>query len=195
MIIWINGAFGAGKTTCAFELQRRLPDSFVYDPENIGYFLRDNLPEALQKNDFQDHAAWRSFNYEMLRYLAGEYAGTVIVPMTLVKRAYYDEIVTRLENEGILIQHFILWAEKATLIKRLQRRFEFGSGWAIDRIDVCLDAFENEICEEKIFTDEMDVDDVVAMIAERAGLALEKDERSWLRKKYDRMMMLVRHIR
>jgi adenylate kinase family enzyme len=195
MIIWINGAFGAGKTTCAFELQRRLPDSFVYDPENIGYFLRDNLPEVLQKNDFQDHSAWRSFNYEMLHYLAGEYAGTVIVPMTLVKRAYYDEIVTRLENEGILIQHFILWAEKATLIKRLQRRFEFGSGWAIDRIDVCLDAFENEICEEKIFTDEMGVEDVVEMIAERAGLVLEKDERSWLRKKYDRMMTLVRHIR
>jgi adenylate kinase family enzyme len=195
MIIWINGAFGAGKTTCAFELQRRLPDSFVYDPENVGYFLRDNLPEVLQKNDFQDHATWRSFNYEMLCYLASEYAGTVIVPMTLVKRVYYDEIVTRLENEGILIRHFILWAEKATLIKRLQRRFEFGSGWAIDRIDVCLDAFENEICEEKIFTDDMDVEDVVAMIAERAGLALEKDKRSWLRKKYDLMMTSVRHIR
>jgi Ni2+-binding GTPase involved in maturation of urease and hydrogenase len=27
MIIWMNGAFGSGKTSAAFELNRRLPDS------------------------------------------------------------------------------------------------------------------------------------------------------------------------
>ena len=36
MVIWLNGAFGAGKTQTAYELHRRLPDSFVYDPENAG---------------------------------------------------------------------------------------------------------------------------------------------------------------
>ncbi|WP_353095654.1 hypothetical protein [Tissierella praeacuta] len=46
MIIWLNGAFGSGKTTCAFELSRRFPNSFVYDPENIGYFIRNNTPKA-----------------------------------------------------------------------------------------------------------------------------------------------------
>ena len=40
MILWINGSFGAGKTTVAYELERRLEKAFVYDPENIGYFLR-----------------------------------------------------------------------------------------------------------------------------------------------------------
>ena len=33
VIIWINGGFGAGKTTLAQELHRRLPDTVVYDPE------------------------------------------------------------------------------------------------------------------------------------------------------------------
>lgn len=46
MIIWLNGAFGAGKTQTAYELRRRLPGSYVYDPENAGFFIRDNLPPA-----------------------------------------------------------------------------------------------------------------------------------------------------
>lgn len=48
-IIWINGAFGAGKTQTAYELHRRLENSFVYDPENIGFFLNQNLPRQVKK--------------------------------------------------------------------------------------------------------------------------------------------------
>ena len=40
MIIWINGAFGSGKTQTAFELHRRIPNLYVYDPENIGSFIK-----------------------------------------------------------------------------------------------------------------------------------------------------------
>ncbi len=69
MIIWLNGAFGAGKTTAACELHRRLPDSFVYDPENIGYFLRKNTPPQCGRPDFQDIPLWRGFNYEALKLL------------------------------------------------------------------------------------------------------------------------------
>lgn len=39
MIIWINGAFGGGKTTLAEELQRRLPHAILFDPEYVGYLL------------------------------------------------------------------------------------------------------------------------------------------------------------
>ena len=55
MIIWINGAFGSGKTTTAIEIERRLKNSFLYDPENIGYFLRRNMPKEIWAvDDFQD---------------------------------------------------------------------------------------------------------------------------------------------
>jgi adenylate kinase family enzyme len=39
VIIWINGGFGAGKTTLADELHRRLPDAVVYNPEDVGVML------------------------------------------------------------------------------------------------------------------------------------------------------------
>ncbi|MEK4047271.1 hypothetical protein NSU18_27040 [Paenibacillus sp. FSL H8-0048] len=36
VIIWLNGTFGSGKTQTAAELHRRIPDSYVFDPENAG---------------------------------------------------------------------------------------------------------------------------------------------------------------
>ncbi|MGH2233506.1 adenylyl-sulfate kinase, partial [Enterococcus faecalis] len=39
MIIWLNGAFGAGKTTIADELQQKLLNAIIYDPEIIGSAL------------------------------------------------------------------------------------------------------------------------------------------------------------
>ena len=39
VIIWLNGGFGAGKTTLAEELHGRLPDAVVYDPEDVGIML------------------------------------------------------------------------------------------------------------------------------------------------------------
>lgn len=195
MIIWLNGAFGAGKTTGAFELQRRLPNSFVYDPENIGYFIRKNTPKSYHKADFQDHPQWRRINCEMLKSLAQEFAGTVIVPMTLVNRQYYDEIVQRLQDEGVELRHFILYADKAVILKRLNRRLERGETWAKAQVDRCLDAFNRTITEEKIRTDDRSVNQVVEEIARRCGLALEPDRRGGLRKAFDRGLTLLRHIR
>lgn len=35
-IIWINGAFGSGKTSVADLLVRNLQNSMIFDPEEIG---------------------------------------------------------------------------------------------------------------------------------------------------------------
>jgi len=35
VIIFINGSFGVGKTTVAEKLVSRLPDSLLYDPEEV----------------------------------------------------------------------------------------------------------------------------------------------------------------
>lgn len=195
MIIWINGAFGSGKTTCAFELHRRLPNSFVYDPENIGYFLNSNLPNIMHESNFQNYKHWRLFNYEILRSLEQKYNGTIIVPMTIINKQYYDEIIGRLFKDGITINHFILFAQKETLIKRLNKRFEFGNSWGKQHIDLCIHAFENDICEQKIFTDSMSVDEIVETISTMSNIRLEIDKRKRLKKWLDRTMITIRHIR
>jgi hypothetical protein len=43
MLIWINGAFGSGKTLIAHELQRRLQDALVTDPETASRLDRARL--------------------------------------------------------------------------------------------------------------------------------------------------------
>lgn len=195
MILWINGAFGSGKTTSAYELHRRLPQSFVYDPENIGYFLFKNMPDQLRVQDFQNYPQWRLFNYEMLKDLAARHEGVIIAPMTVTNPQYFDEIIGRLRREGIEVKHYILYAERPTLEKRLNKRLQRGETWAKAQIDRCLYAFNHDIPDEKIITDHLSIDAVVQEIAARSGLTLTSDNRSALKKWTDRIRTLIRHIR
>ncbi len=53
MIIWLNGAFGAGKMATARELAATMPDVRLFDPEMVGFLLREMLKDH-QFSDFQD---------------------------------------------------------------------------------------------------------------------------------------------
>ena len=44
MIIWINGPFGAGKTTLAKRLRDRRSKSLILDPEEIGFVVKETVP-------------------------------------------------------------------------------------------------------------------------------------------------------
>lgn len=66
MIIWINGSFGSGKTSISIKLKERLKHSHIYDPEEAGFFIRDNIPKEINIDDFQDFKMWRDFNYTTL---------------------------------------------------------------------------------------------------------------------------------
>lgn len=46
--------------------------------------------------------------------------------MTLTNRQYYDEIIGRLIKDGIEIKHYILYAEKKNLEKRLTNDWNGG---------------------------------------------------------------------
>ena len=195
MIIWLNGAFGSGKTTNAYELQRRLPDSYVYDPENVGYFIWKNTPRATRKSDFQNYSQWRSFNAEMLSLMAHEYEGILIVPMTVTNAQYYEEITAAAAAQGTMIRHYILYASKETLNRRLSKRLERANSWPRAQIDRCIRAFNETLTEEKIMTDTMSVHEVVEEIARRSGLTLQPDNRGRLRRGIDRIMVMLKHIR
>ena len=194
MIIWLNGAFGAGKTQTAYELHRRLPGSYVYDPENAGAFIRANLPPGLERDDFQHFPMWRAFNRDMLDYAAARYEGHLIVPMTVTDRAYYDELVGALAQKHEL-RHLILWAGRETLERRLTSRLEGPNSWGRRQIGRCLRAFETEIVEEKICTDGLDIGQVADRVGALCGLALAEDRRSPLGRRLDRLATQIKHIR
>lgn len=174
MIVWINGAFGSGKTTVAEELNKRIQHSYLYDPENAGYFLRQNMPFGIEKEEnFQHIPLWRELNFKMLEYIEKMYDGIIIVPMTIYIPQYYDEIIVRLKNSGIEIAHFILWAEKNTIIKRLVERGDSETGWAAKHIDICLKAFHTDIKGIKINTENRAVYEIAGKIITEAGIKLK----------------------
>jgi len=161
MIIWINGAFGSGKSSVAEAIHKKVSHSFLYDPEQVGYFLWDNFPPELKrKGNFQHMDIWREFNYKILKHINANYTGAIIVPMTVYVKQYYDEILGRLADDGIAIKSFILSATKPTIIDRLAKRREANDCWAAQHIDICLNAFEQEIPGEKINTEGKSIDEI-----------------------------------
>ena len=197
MIIWINGAFGSGKTSAAEELHRRIAGSFIFDPENLGYFIRQNSPGIYADGDFQDIPFWREGNYRLLSMLSADYDGHLIVPMTISDRGYYDEIITKLRQNGCDVRHFILYAERETILRRLKKRS--GSlkreKFAVDAIERCLEAYSNTITDEKIHTDNMTVREVSEAIAERCGIELLPDNRSVVQRFIDRIGITLKYLR
>ncbi|MCI8590303.1 MAG: AAA family ATPase [Clostridiales bacterium] len=194
MIIWLNGAFGSGKTHTAYELQRRLPDAYVYDPENIGYFIRKNLPLSMYEDDFQDYPMWRAGNFAMLDYIAAHYDGDIIVPMTITNPVYYTEMIGALA-EKYPLKHFILYADKETLLKRLASRMEGKHSWAALQIDRCIKAFDETITGCRIDTNGKTLVEVVEEVAARSDKILIKDSRCRPRRFFDRLSIRLKHIR
>lgn len=195
MILWINGAFGAGKTQTAYELNRRIPDSYVYDPENVGYFIQKNMPKTIRLDDFQNYPMWRDINFHMLAHLNEEYDGVIIVPMTIVNRDYFQETIGRLRETGVAVHHFTLCASKDTLKKRLKKRGERANSWPEQQIDRCLTALTDSVFQHHMDTDRMNISENAEYIAAVSEVSLLPDHRGKLRKSYDRIITQIKHIR
>jgi hypothetical protein len=191
MIIWINGPFGIGKTQTAFELHRRLHNSIVYDPEQIGYFTSKVIPENLSKSDFQDYPFWRNYNKEIIDFL-DQGPTVIIIPMTLVSPKYFDEIIAPLKNNHTL-HHFTLMASKSTIEKRLKNRFD-GNSWNFKQIDRCLLGLSNSCFEKYIDTETRDLYNVVNHIIQKCALPSSDDKRTTFKKTIDRLSTTLKHI-
>lgn len=195
MILWINGAFGAGKTTAAYELNRRIENSYIYDPENAGYFIRKNIPQQMNTEDnFQDYKLWRDFNLKMISFIADSFDGTIIVPMTVINRQYYDELILKL-SERYTVKHFILYASEKVILKRLSTRLEGKNSWAAGKTRECISAFDSDIPGIKIMTDNMRIDEITQQIGKLSGIVLKPDKRKMITKKLNRLAVKLKNIR
>ncbi len=194
MIIWLNGAFGVGKTQTAFELHSRIPGSFVFDPEQIGFFLRKILPPVMHR-DFQDHLVWREFTYKSLRYVAKNFSGVIIVPMTVTNPLYYEQTVGALCREGLQIHHFTLLASRKAILRRLRRRGDGSNSWGAHQLDRCLRSLPDEKFAVHLNTEGKTIEVVAEEIADRVGLVLKPPTWHPILRPLKRIIVQICHVR
>ncbi|MFJ3941202.1 AAA family ATPase [Streptomyces parvus] len=118
MIIWLNGTFGAGKTTTAKEVISLLPDSRLFDTETVGWMLRHVL--GVPEKDFQDFPPWRGLVVETARQVLDHVGGTLVVTQTVLVEAYWREIREGLAKAGVPVHHFLLHTDRDTLVERIE---------------------------------------------------------------------------
>ncbi len=165
-VIWLNGAFGVGKTTVARALAAELPGALLMDPEDIGRMLRRIVPAAVFTSDFQQIPSWRRLTVATIESLLRDHPGPLVVPMTVVDPVYFDETVGRLRQAGITVHHFTLAAGPKTIRRRLLWRVSvpWATWWAWRRVQRCTGALRSSLFATHVDTENRSVPDIVATV-------------------------------
>lgn len=156
MIVFINGPFGVGKTTAANLLVERLPNAMLYDPEEVGFLLRNVLSPIEERYDFQDYSLWPKTVVEFAGRLTEEYGRDLVIPMTLSNRDRFEYIITGLREIDPDIHLFCLTASEAELRRRIFSRPESGGGheWCLSHMESGLEAARDSSFGREVRTDE-----------------------------------------
>jgi len=135
VIIWLNGAFGAGKTTTATELASLMPGARICDPEIVGYLLMEYLKDR-DLRDFQDVPPWRSLVPVVLSEIAGLTGQDLIAPQTVLNEGYWSELCRDFERHSLAVYHVVLHVDPGPLLERInadevERK---ARAWRIDHV-------------------------------------------------------------
>jgi len=158
VIIFINGAFGVGKTEVANILEGYSPDSTIFDPEDVGAMLRRTLHAKDPQKDFQGYRLWASLVADIVRMIQRQYGGTLIVPMTVYDAQRFRYLVEQFRNADPDFHHFCLVATPSTIRERLRSRGETEGGWGFQHIQRCSAVFSSPDFEVRINTEDLTPD-------------------------------------
>ncbi len=142
MIIWINGSFGAGKTTLSKVLLDHIPDSIIYDPEQVGFVIHRAVPES-REIDFQTFAIWRRLVIDFAKGFQTQFDKNLIIPMTLVVPEYQRQIFKALYDTKNGFHHFYLDIEESLLRERISNQKDMSeetNNWRLAQVERCLKA-------------------------------------------------------
>ena len=135
MVVWINGAYGAGKSTVAERLRDMLPGAVLFDAEEVGNGVRDNLEPLEYHTEFPDYAIWREFVARLLAEMAARTEGPILVPMTVLNNAYMAEIRDGLGD--VPFCHIVLDLPIEEIRARVLKRGETPEHWCFQQADRC----------------------------------------------------------
>lgn len=155
MIVFLNGPFGVGKTTTARLLVERLPDARIFNPERVGIVVRAVVRPLNPAADYQDTHAWRLLVPLVARLLAVETGGPLIMPMTVWRRDYFDEMVVRLRRVDRDLRCIQLTASANILQQRIFARLdaEGGHAWCFAHLEAGLAMAKDPAFGVRVTTD------------------------------------------
>ena len=135
MIIWLNGTFGAGKTTTARHLAGRLANSRHFDPELVGYLLTEAL-EDHEFSDFQDLSPWRELVPVFTAKVAAFTGQHLIAVQTVLREDYWGELTQGFQRTPLEVFHVLLHVDSAVLAERIRADVVEAKAcqWRLDHI-------------------------------------------------------------
>lgn len=149
MILWLNGPYGVGKSTVADVLHSLLPESFIFDAEQVGNAIRDNLPPELFRETFEEYPLWLEMCAHLLLESNENSNSHVIVPMTL-KRSSSIAIFQQLRDAGAEARHIILEADESLVHHRIVERGEEPDCWCAVQTESCLESQQRMVCDLRL---------------------------------------------
>ena len=155
MILFLNGPFGVGKTSAARILVEKIPDAMLYNPEVIGHLLQRIVGPVKKVEDFQDYALWRRLVVRVARGLRAVSTKTLVIPMTVWRRDYFDPIVAGLRWVDPDLRCFRLTASEPELARRIASDADDTGayGWRVSHAEVCLNALRDPAFGAEVPTD------------------------------------------
>jgi shikimate kinase len=135
VIIWLNGTFGAGKTTTARQLAGRLANARHFDPELVGYLLMTALDDH-EFEDFQDLPPWRGLVPAFAEKIAGFTGQHLIAVQTVLREDYWRELMEGFRRTPLDIFHVLLHVDSDVLAERIKadEREAKAYQWRLDHV-------------------------------------------------------------
>lgn len=138
MVIWINGAYGSGKSSLAKKIKELNSNFIIFDAEEVGNAIRNNMEEVDYKIEFPEYPIWREFVVKLIIEIKKISKKNILVPMTILNKNYMDEIKEELENYGVDFVTFILDVNEDDITKRLINREEEENSWCSKQTLRCI---------------------------------------------------------
>lgn len=140
-ILWLNGAFGAGKSTTALHIAGADPSWHLFDPEWVGYMLRANL-HGHMPDDFQDLPAWRTLVPRVAHEVASTTGSDLLAVQTVLNEAYWRQIRSGMSSLGLGVFHVVLDVGEDALRERIaaDAADPGAAGWRLGHVDAWIAA-------------------------------------------------------
>ncbi|GAA5156731.1 AAA family ATPase [Nocardioides marinquilinus] len=124
MIVWLNGTFGVGKTTTARRLVERDPRLRLFDPEWVGYLLREHLADVpvdgAVVTDFQQWPSWRRLVPVVADEVATATGQPLVAVQTVLVEAYWRELRAGLRARDHEVLHVVLTVADDEAVRRIE---------------------------------------------------------------------------